>query len=190
MPLVVVPIGFESGPRWQGGVQHHEVILPGGYAKLPPDVWKVWTVAFADLESAASLRLSRDRLVDASTKLGIPSAAEHSTALFEDHLLAELDTDKPVDFLQAHRLFPLADGFGAIEGERGVYQIAREGRILLRVNMDVYAVWCTSVYGHSIWDAVTAYAEEIEADAEQVAASIAQALPLLVANRCAFLQVT
>ncbi len=142
MPTVLIPIGFESGPRYQGGGQHHEVILPGGYAPLPPDVWKVWTVAFADLESAASLTLSRDRLIQASTKLGIASAAEHTKALVDDRLLAELDTDKPAEFLQSHRLFPLADGFGAIENEPGVYQIAREGRIMIRANQPVYAIWC------------------------------------------------
>lgn len=188
MPLVVVPIGFESGPRYQSGGQHHEVILPGDYAKLPPDVWKVWTVAFADIESAVSLKLSRDRLIDASMKLGIPSASEHVDTLFENRLLAEYDTEKPSEFLQGHRFFPLADGFGAIEDEPGVYQIAREGRVMIRANLHVYALWCTAVYSPSIWDAVVAYAQAIEFSPDEVAASIAQALPLIVANRCGFLQ--
>ncbi|WP_163509433.1 hypothetical protein [Fodinicola acaciae] len=190
MPVVVVPIGFESGPRYQAGVQHHEVILPGGYAKLPPDVWKVWTVAFADLESAASLSLSLDRLIDAATKLGIPSASEHAKALIDDHLLTELDTDKPTEFLQGHRLFPLADGFGAIENERGIYQIAREGRVMIRANQPVYATWCIAAYHDSLWDAVVAYADEIGVAPDEVAVPVAQALPLIVANRCGFLQMS
>lgn len=188
MPTVVVPIGFESGPRWLAGELHYEVLLPREFAKLPPDIWKVWWSAFADVEGAANLSLTRARLVEIGTKLEISSTEQHVDALFADQLLVELDTDSPAEFFRRHKLHPLADGFGAIENEPGVFQIAREGKVLIEVNIDVYAVWCLSAYYSSIWETIETYAAEVQTGADEVAVSVARALPLIVANRCGFLQ--
>jgi len=79
-------------------------------------------------------------------------------------------------------------GAGSTQAEPDTYQIAREGKVLLRVNIDVYGIWCISLYHPSIWDAIRVYADGVNASPDDVAASVAQALPLVIANRCGFLQ--
>ena len=188
MSTAVVPIGFESGVVWLDDQEQHEVTLPNASASLPKDVWLVWWSAFADIESAAAHNLSRDRLAEVSAKLGVDSPQEHITTLYENGLLADLDMGKPEAFFRSHKLYPLADGFGEVAKNSGKFQIAREGKALLEVNLDVYAVWCMSVYDSSLWGTVTKYAEGVNAAPEDVAEAIAQALPAIVANRCGFLQ--
>lgn len=188
MPSVVVPVGFESGTRWYDGKVHHEVILPAGSGVLPPELWQVWWSAYADLEGAQALTLTRQRLSEIAAKLGVADAPTHVSTLFENGLLATLDTDKPADFLRAHRLLPLADGFGATEQEPNTYRIGREDKVLLNANIDVYGIWCISAYHASIWDAIAFYSNGVNASPDEVAESVAQALPLIIANRCGFLQ--
>jgi hypothetical protein len=188
VPKVIVPVGFENGSRWSGKQVAHEVMFPNAAATLPTDAHAVWLAAFTDVDAQASLRFTRDQLLEFSERLGIVGANEIIGHLHAAGLLVEFDPTVPGELFERYRLYPLAEGLGNTEENPTVFQIAREGRVLLQVNVHVFGVWSTSVYFSSLAEGIAKYAAAVDVPAVEIGRRFALALPAIVANRCGFLQ--
>jgi hypothetical protein len=210
VPKVIVPIGFDGGPVWEldpasgaaVGTMEFEVLKQKETVGLSHLDYRIWQLAYADPEASSRCVFGR---YEVENLAALDTAARHDETsqpvdastvvdtLFKWGVLAEFDPadESGIDFLKKHRLFPIGDGLGNTREDPGSFRIGREGRVLLTVVWDVYAVWTGSAYSSTLWGAVEEYYDEIEEplfSLENMGRLVASAVPGIVANRCGFLQ--
>ncbi|GAA1691477.1 hypothetical protein [Fodinicola feengrottensis] len=202
MAKVIVPVGFDGGPLWDGEPEsgttaptEFEIATPTSVVSLSLDEYKVWLLSFADPEMANRCQFDRvhlERLADLEFASDGQAVVE---SLSKQGLLAEFDPEGPsgVEFLKRYRLFPNGDAMGNTGDERHYYRIGREGRVLVKVMWAVYVMWQSSVYYPSLWDALTEYHQTLDEpllELDQMAQLLAASVPGIVTNRCGFVQAT
>ncbi|WP_163573442.1 hypothetical protein [Fodinicola feengrottensis] len=137
MAKVIVPVGFDNGPRYAADnteTDYYEIVLAhGDSAELPPDAYRVWTLAFADLQAHRDLVFTRERLVKLAA--AGPETVEQAETLVESLIqsdaLAEYEpgTQSAIDFLRGHRMFPFAEGMGSTRERPEMFRIGRNGEL-------------------------------------------------------------
>lgn len=202
MPKVIVPIGFDGNVLWVATDTEpepsigYEIVTPKETVELAADEYRIWQLIFADPAAASRGEWARTNLVQvaaldsATSGMDVPAVIEQ---LIKYGVAAEYDTDdtSAVEFVRSHRLHPSADAMGNSKDELGYFRIGREGRVLLQVTMDVYVGWLNGPYHASMWDQIENFCAEVGdplLTAEQMAQSLACALPGIVTNRCGFVQ--
>lgn len=197
MPMVIVPVGFDSGPVWPlepaTEPEYYEVLVGEGAAELPADGYLVWGTAMLDRPAHAEASFERgDLLRLTSGDDRIPDPASTIQKLLNSGLLVEYDTDEPAKFLQNHRLYLLAEGSGNTQEHPESYQLSRRGEVVLELYHDVYAMLRGMPYATSIWAEIEGYASTPPADGpftlDDFAAMVARTIPAVVATRCGYLQ--
>lgn len=197
MTKIIVPVGFDNGPRYAADETEHdyyEVVLSHGEsAELPDDAYRVWVLAYADLKAHQDLVFTRERLVQLAA--AGPETAEQAEAiidgLIEAGALAEYEpgTASAIDFLRKHRMFPFAEGMGSTRERPEMFRIGRNGEVLLEVFSDIYSIWSLNVDSPSIWAMIEWFAKVPEPlTAEETGFMFAQVAPTLVSLRLGYLQ--
>lgn len=197
MTKIIVPVGFDIGIRHAvdpSETEHYEIVLSNDDgAELPADAYRVWVLASADLEAHRDLVFTRERLVKlaAAGPETVEQAESIVDGLLEARVLAEYEPGTPsaIDFLRQHRMFPFAEGMGSIPERPEMFQIGRNGEVLLEVFSDIYSIWALNLNNTSLWSIVEEFGQGPgPLDAEETGYMFAQVVPTLVALRLGYLQ--
>jgi hypothetical protein len=202
MPRLIVPIGLMFGPSYteDSPDEPEEFVVgrAGGPRKLDGPRWQTWLLAHGTRGEAADLGTTHAALVGKAAHLGIEGARSVIGRLLDDGDVAELDTDygKQRDFFSAYRLKPLAFGYGNDPEDRSVSWIGRPGdEQAVKVPSEVQFAWEAGLTDSSTWERIEFLAERrarrpresFPHDPDRIGQVVAEFLPLLIAEGCAFL---
>ncbi|GAA1686263.1 hypothetical protein [Fodinicola feengrottensis] len=200
MAAIIVPVGFDNGPRYDpdaapdSGPEYYEVSERRNSAELPFDAYEVWQLAHVDVQSHAAGEFSRDRLIELAARTG-RDANGIVNRLVATGLLVEYEVGTPsaIKVLQSHQLHPTGQGIGNTQEHPEIFRIGRNGEVLLEVVNEVYTFWTVSHGYPSIWDAVQDDAQAIPAGlpyqtAEELGYLFAAAIPMIVASHMGVLE--
>lgn len=202
MSKVVVPVGFDGGPMWDPepdsdttAPTEFDVVVGLDIVDLDRDEYRVWLFSFSDPEASSLCDFDRERMSGYAEMefTDIEDATAVVDGLFKDGLLAEFDPEDEsgINFLKSYRMYPTGDSMGNDGAERHYYRIGREGRVLVKVMWDIYAIWKSAPYFPSLWDVLVEYHGGITEpllDLNEMAQLLAASVPGIVTNRCAYLQ--
>jgi hypothetical protein len=197
MAKIIVPVGFDNGPRYaadESETDHYEIIAsPGQSFDLPDDAYRVWVLAFADLEAHRDLAFTRERLVKlAAAGPETPEQVEMIVeGLVSGGALAEYEpgTASALDFLRGHRLYPFAEGMGSTREKPEMFRIGRNGEVLLEVYSDIYSIWSLNLDSPDIWTMIEWFCEPPSPlTADETGFMFAQVVPTLLALRLGYLR--
>lgn len=199
MPKIIVPVGLDLGPEHPADETetfHYEILTGEQSVDLPEDAYRVWALAFPDVESQKNRTFTREKL----TALAIDNAGDtdrvkaNIDALLESGLLVEYDpdSDEALRFLEQFRLIPCSVGMGNTPERPDMYRLGRGGEVLLEVFSDIFSVWSLGLSTPSIWHATSAVAtpDTDGTSATDIGHVVADAVPVLVALELAYLQVS
>jgi hypothetical protein len=197
MAKIIVPVGFDNGLRYAADAQeadHYEIVTaPGRSADLPDDAYRVWALAFADVEAHRDLAFTRERLVKlAAAGLETVEQAELIVeGLVRAGALAEYEpgTASVTSFLRSHRMYPFAEGMGSTREKPDMFRIGRNGEVLIEVYSDIFSIWTLNLDSPNIWAMIEWFCEAPSPlTSEETGFMLAQVLPTLVALRVAYLR--
>lgn len=198
MPSIIVPVGFDSGPQYPADPTERfycEVLNGGNSMHLPESAYRVWALAFPDVESHRNLDFTREKLAyiaSDTTQPSIATAQQTIDELVSAGLLVEYEPGTPsaLDFLTKHRIHATAHGMGSTPEEPEMFRIGRAGQVVLDVFYDIYAVWSGGKDAPSIWHTVQTLAPRPGPnvpDQKDLGYTIAGAIPALVSLDLAYL---
>jgi hypothetical protein len=195
---IIVPVGFDNGPRYdpdtpERGPEFYAVVEGRNVVELPLEAYEVWQTAHVDVQSHASGEFTRDLLIQLGARDGRDTAGIVDR-LVKSGLLAEYEVGTPsaIQFLQTYRLFPTGEGIGNSQENPELFQIGRNGDVLLEVVSEVFTFWTVAFAYPSMWDAVLEDARTIPpglpySNAEELGYLLAAAVPMIVSTRTGML---
>jgi hypothetical protein len=206
MPRIVVPVGFNLGARHRyvsppdPQPDSYEIHLGAEIVELAADEAAAYAFAFLDVERHATLKVTREWLIQAmrTAPQPQPDAERLVNGLVDRGLLLEFDPDGPLESVfRRYRLFPTAEGMGTTAEEPEYYRMGHLGQPLVAVPNDTYMMWAFSYLHPNLWEACAYYAkadvEELEEGeepigltAEGIARQVATNLPMMVTTLCAY----
>lgn len=195
MAKIIVPVGFDNGLRYaadESETDHYEILTASGRtADLPVDAYRVWTLAFADLQAHSDLNFTRERLVKLAA--AGPETVEQAELIIEGLLragaMAEYEPESPIDFLRTHRMYPFAEGMGSTREKPDMFRIGRNNEVLIEVYSDIFSVWTLNLDSPNIWAMIQWFCEPPSPlSAEETALMFARIVPTLIALRVGYLR--
>jgi hypothetical protein len=198
MPSIIVPVGFDNGPRYPADPSetfHYEILSNDESVEVPEESYHLWALAFPDVESHQGLTFTRAKLATlaANGPDDISGAHDIIDQLVRAQLLAEYEPDTPgaLKFLEQHRLAPLAVGMGSTKEDPSTFRIGRGGQVILEMSSDTFSLWTLCISAPSIWHAVKELAGDPPDEPEEdinLGYMFASVIPVLVSLELAFLQ--
>lgn len=199
MAAIIVPVGFDNGPRYdpdtpEQGPEFYAISEKRNVVQLPQDAYEVWQIAFVDVQSHADGEFTRERLIQLAAQGG-RDAEDTVNRLLATGLLVEYEVGTPsaIKMLQTHRLNPTGQGIGNTEEHPEIFRIGHNGEALLEVVNEVYTFWSVAHGYPNIWEAVLEDAQNIPpglpyTNAEELGYLFAAAIPMIVATRMGVLE--
>lgn len=203
---LVFPVGHYMGPfhpKSNAPVQHHIVRVGWDTPKLPDEAHlDVWALAHGRPNAAASVRWTRQAIIDTAAQAEIPGAAEILDTLAERGLIAEVSSGpgKAREFAEAYRIQSLMIGLGNTPEDPVLDGIGLAGiPPVVKVRPRIFEFWQWAHLWPNLWAAceglawVAAQAQDgrrpEESDPETLLDFILEALRVLISHNAVYLDV-
>ncbi|GLZ81695.1 hypothetical protein Afil01_65020 [Actinorhabdospora filicis] len=194
MTSIVLPIGRSLGPTYsaEGELEYTEVFLGAETIELDDVALTAWTLARSDADAHNEHRFTREHLRDLLVEAeadGDPTATIEE--LFKRGALAEVDLelDDLRPLLARHKLIPTANAFGNTPETPAWYGIGKgTDEVDINLGATTHYLWATGHRHTSMWDAVADFVAGTDLDADEIAAELASALPIVLAADCGYLE--
>jgi hypothetical protein len=167
-------------------------------------------VTHGDPNNVDEVATNRAVIAYAARRSGVEAPEALIDSLIAHGLLVELllRGDEMREFARHHQVMPLALGLGNSPQNPAEYQIGLPNAARASVGHDIYHMWLFTRRWATLWDAVTAMAQEAEeanaeertspwvdkvelvADPDVMLRAMIRALPMLVATSCVYIDRT
>lgn len=194
MGSIILPVGKSLGPTYndEGVLEYTELHLGGGTEELGADEIAVWELAHSDADAHNEHRFTLDHLrelaVAAETVSDVDGALEK---LFKAGALVrvDLELDELQPLLGRHRLIPTGHAFGNTAETPDWFGIGRNDEVDINLGATAYFLWATSHRDTSMWASCAEFTRDLpEVDVDDIAAEFANALPIIIAADCGYLE--
>ncbi|WP_410655606.1 trypsin-like peptidase domain-containing protein [Amycolatopsis sp. lyj-112] len=204
---LVIPVGHFAGPMYTApgaaAPESFEIRFRDGVFSLSAGEYAVWATSHGDPNLVSRIPTTRAVAEYASKQAGVLEPAIVSGQLLDDGLLVEigLTAESTREFARNHRVVPLALGLGNSARNPAEFAIGLPNAARVSVGYDVYHLWLFSHRAPTLWDAITAIAQEaaesndeeqderarLVDDPDALLAGLVRALQVLISTSCVFI---
>ncbi|MEV0649857.1 hypothetical protein AB0I28_31840 [Phytomonospora sp. NPDC050363] len=192
MGSIILPVGKSLGPTYndEGVLEYTELHLGNTTEELDAGQIAVWELAHSDADAHNEHRFTLDHL----RELAAGTVEDADTAiegLFKLGALVrvDLELDELQPLLGRHRLIPTGHAFGNTAETPDWYGIGRNEDVDINLGATGYFLWATSYRDASMWASCAEFTRDLpEVDVDDVAGEFANALPIIIAADCGYLE--
>ncbi|MEV0649858.1 hypothetical protein AB0I28_31845 [Phytomonospora sp. NPDC050363] len=197
MGKIIIPVGRSLGPFFddEGELESYELHLGHRMDALDSAEMYVWSCAHDNPEAHGELTFGRTELLAACREAQVPlddgDVGKLTELLIERGALLEIDFDADdlTGALSAHRFIPNGHAFGNRPEAPDECGVGTGDEPTITMGGWVYSLWARSYLEGSVQAACAAFAEDLpDVEAADVAREFAEALPVIIATDCGYLE--
>ncbi|GIG65230.1 hypothetical protein [Phytomonospora endophytica] len=197
MGKIIIPVGRSLGPFFddEGELESYELHLGHRMDALDSAEMYVWACAHDNPEAHGELSFGRAELTAACREAEVPldddAVGKTADLLIERGAMLEVDLDGPEleSVLSAHRFIPNGHAFGNRPDAPDECGVGTGDEPDITMGGWVYTLWARSYLDGSVLNACEAFAADLpEVETADVAREFAEALPVIIAADCGYLE--